>query len=234
MDVRFTLLDLSAALIEEWQRAFNQHLPNAVPDRITLVQAMLADLKPPLSQFDCIVSPANSYGRLDGGFDYFLSEAIAPADDLLAPTRLVQATLYRRWRGYAPPGTCTLVSLSGSTCENNSHACAYIAICPTMRIPEVVLWNREVVYNCVWSLLVAVDEHNRSVKATGAGTEIRRVLMTGLATGVGCVSAERCAQQMALAMKHFEDASLNADKWSALGWDDAIRYTEESRATHRF
>ena len=34
-------------------------------------------------------------------FDYFLSEILSP-DDVLAPTRLAQATLYEHWKGYAP------------------------------------------------------------------------------------------------------------------------------------
>src|SRR5260370_40163144 len=82
-----------------------------------------------------------------GRFDYFLSEVLSPGD-VLAPTRLAQATLYQHWKGYAPPGSCILVPLAGSACENNAHGCAFIALCPTMRIPEDVVWNREIVYNC--------------------------------------------------------------------------------------
>lgn len=229
--LHFTLLDPSSSLAEEWNEAFTKY--ETVSIKLSFIHSRLADLVPPESHFDCIVSPANSYGRLDGGFDYFLSEALAPVDDLLAPTQLAQTTLYRRWKGYAPPGTCTLVPLSGSVCENNSHGCAFIAICPTMRIPENVVWNREIVYNCVWSLLVAIDEHNRCAEASGTGKRINKVLMTGLGTGVGGVSARRCAQQMALAMRDFEDASAHPEKWGSMGWDDAISYAKDGRNTHR-
>ncbi|CCM05081.1 uncharacterized protein FIBRA_07288 [Fibroporia radiculosa] len=245
MDCSFTLLDISADLVEQWRIAFEKHIPHILGMKVITLQFKLADLSGPASQFDCIVSPANSYGRLDGGhmithyafipidsFDFFLAEALAPAEELEAPTKLAQAALYRRWRGYAPPGSCTLVSLLNSSCANNRHSCSYIALCPTMRVPINVEWDREIVYNCVWSLLVALDEHNRAVKTNG-GVKISRVLMPGLATGIGGISAEQCAQQMALAFKHFEDALAHPQKWSALEWDDAIDYAEDVRATHR-
>ena len=57
--------------------------------------------------------------------------------------------------------------------------------------------------------------------------------MTGLATGVGNVSAERCAQQMALAVENFIDASENPEKWSSMEWDDALTYAHDCRRTHR-
>ena len=102
-----------------------------------------------------------------------------------------------------------------------------------MRIPESVHWNREVVYNCVWSLLVTVDEHNRSVEVAETGTRINKILMPGLATGVGNVSAKRCAQQMALAIRDFNDASAHPEKWSSMNWNDAIAYALDGRSTHR-
>lgn len=64
---------------------------------------------PSSSKFDLVVSPANSYGRLDGGFDVAISRAFSPRNDYLALTRVAQAKLYDEWRGFAPPGTCTLV-----------------------------------------------------------------------------------------------------------------------------
>lgn len=166
-------------------------------------------------------------------FDYYISKALSPSNDFLAVTRLAQLYLYRRWRGYAPPATCTLVPLQGTVCEENPHGCSFIALCPTMRIPENVTWHRDLVYNCVWSLLVAVDEHNRTVDETGAGTKIQKMLMTGLATGSGGVSVDQCAQQMALAFRDFENALDDPDKWQALEWPDAIAMARECGKTNK-
>jgi hypothetical protein len=149
-----------------------------------------------------------------------------------APTALIQATLYKQWKGFAPPGTCTIVHLKGSSFENNSHGCAHIAFCPTMRCPEPVTWNRELVYNLMWSILVSVEQHNTAVTKIGTGEKIRKVLMTGLATGYGEISSAKCAQQMALAVKHFLEASAHSDKWSSMTWDDTVPLNVDLRRTH--
>ena len=167
-------------------------------------------------------------------FDYFLAMQLAPpGEGFDAPTRIAQSVLYRRWKGYAPPGTCTLVPLADTSCTANKYGCRFIALCPTMRVPQSATWNRDVVYNCTWSLLNAIDQHNVSVEAAGdAGAKIRKVLMTGLATGVGGVSAERCAEQTALAVKHYLDACADPEKWSSLQWKDALAYDRETSRTY--
>ena len=65
--LEFILLDPKPFLIEEWKRALKEHTPD-VNDKFSIVESTLEDLQSgPHEQFDCIVSPANSYGRLDGG-----------------------------------------------------------------------------------------------------------------------------------------------------------------------
>lgn len=91
-------------------------------------------------------------------------------------------------------------------------------------------------YNLMWSILLSVEQHNTAVDdltKVGTGERIHKVLMTGLATGVGGVSSERCAQQMALAVKHFLDASAHPEKWSSLSWDETVASTVEVRRTHK-
>ncbi|KAK7685450.1 hypothetical protein QCA50_011313 [Cerrena zonata] len=236
-DLYITILDPSQTLSEELDRAFKKHLPETVQGRFMVAQTTLEHLKEPYNHFDCIVSPANSYGRLDGGFDWFISEALAPPGSLEVPTQLAQATLYQKWKGYAPPGTCTLVSLLGSVCEKNKHDCAYIALCPTMRTPGSVSWNKEIVYNCVWSLLTALTNHNALVdeqqKSGSTGERrIRTVVMTGLATGVGAVSPIKFCQQMVLAIRDFVQASADPKKWSTLEWEDILKIAADTQKTH--
>lgn len=232
-DVQFIFLDMSTALVQAWKKAFTEHLDDSIHEKFTFLNCKLEDIPPPHDKFDCIVSPANSYGRLDGGFDYYLSEALAPSHDHDAPTRHVQSVLYREWRGYAPPGTCTMISLLNSPCESNVHGCSYIGLCPTMRFPEEITWNREVIYNCMWSLLVQLDKHNTAIQAGGgAARRIRSVVIPGLGTGIGEVPIERCAQQMALAFREFLLSAANPGKWSSLSWDDATENADDTRVTY--
>jgi O-acetyl-ADP-ribose deacetylase (regulator of RNase III) len=101
-----------------------------------------------------------------------------------------------------------------------------------MRVPDDARWDREIVYECVWSLLCAVDNHNRTVRAAGDDREeIRSILMTPLGTGIGRITPERWASQAVLALKHFHDACANPEKWSKIGWTDAEYYSDEVEKT---
>ena len=178
--------------------------------------------------FSAVVSPANSYARLDGAFDDALARAYGRGDyDWI--TRKAQAVIYERWRGYAPPGTCTVVRLDhdtpGDAAEKNPWGSEYLLLCPTMRIPWEVTWDREVVYECVWSLLCAVDLHNRKVREADADaveSEIKSILMTPLATGCGRISNTCWAEQCVIAMKHWAEAVEKPEIWGCMTWEDVL------------
>lgn len=59
-------------LCEEWLKQIAEQLSPEEQKRIAVVQSSLQKLEPPYSHFDCIVSPANSYGIMDGGLVTFL------------------------------------------------------------------------------------------------------------------------------------------------------------------
>ncbi|TQV97652.1 phage tail assembly-like protein [Cordyceps javanica] len=215
---------------------------------VTIHECALAQL-PASVRFDAVVSPANSYGRLDGAFDDALSRALSPADDYLALTRAAQAVLYREHRGWANPGSCTRVALPPAFAarSRNVWGVRHLLLCPTMRVPDDVTWDREIVYQCVWNMLCAIDRHNREVAGRrpggsshgggeGTGDEdddaIRSVLMTPLATGVGRVSEDVWAAQLLLALRHFDLAVRNPDEFAALDVDRILTLDSEIQATY--
>lgn len=190
-------------------------------------------------QFDAIVSPANSFARLDGGFDNALSRAFAPENDYHALTRVSQAALWEEWRGFAPPGSCTLVDLENPQLKpagEETWYCRYLALCPTMKVPINVNWDCEVVYECIWALLVAIDKHNMLMGTAAEGNyiPIRSILMTPLATGVGFWSPEQWAEQTVLAMKHFAVAVEKGPDEDSKGriWGDIHKLYDELERTH--
>jgi O-acetyl-ADP-ribose deacetylase (regulator of RNase III) len=214
---------------------------------VTIHNCSLARL-PSEVQFDAIVSPANSYGFMDGAFDDAISIALSPnpREGYGWTTNKVQATLYQKWRGYAPPGSCTLVDVrkdstwhelkrgeenSNTTAEapeesgKHKGGCKYIALCPTMRVPRKVDWDREVVFECAWSLWCALDAHNREVE--NSALQIKSILMTPLATGTGKVSEAKWAAQYVMAMKYWIEAVENPRKWSNLKWYDVYYDSSE-------
>ena len=62
----FILLDPSSSITADWIRAISQHVPSSLHGKLSIASSKLSDLAPAPAQFDCIVSPAGSYGRLDG------------------------------------------------------------------------------------------------------------------------------------------------------------------------
>ncbi|GFG17070.1 hypothetical protein IFM5058_08282 [Aspergillus udagawae] len=197
------LLCQDADFITAFKTAQQEHWPE-LPSKLTItpINSRLNRLDPSVT-FDLIVSPANSYGRLDGAFDDAISLAFSPRDDYEALMRAFPVPL-----------------------EQNSRRCAWVAICPTMREPMNVVWDREVVYESVWSLLCEVEGHNRASEE-----KINRLLMTPLAAGIGKVSKERWSAQMVLAMKHFVDAVERPERWSRMQWNEIMKDCDEVATT---
>lgn len=89
-----------------------------------------------------------------------------------------------------------------------------------------VVWDREVVYESVWSLLCKVEGHNRASEK-----KLTRLLMAPLAAGIGKVSKERWSAQMVLAMKHFVDAVKRPEWWSRMQWNEIMKDCDEVATT---
>ncbi|KAK9793643.1 putative ADP-ribose 1''-phosphate phosphatase [Seiridium cardinale] len=194
------LLCMDSQAAVAWEAAIAQYqLTSSSHLKYTIHDSALSQLSPSL-QFDAVVSPANSYAILDGGFDDAISRGFSPKDDYAALTRHAQAHLYTTHRGYLPPGQCQIVHLPGEWREERKlryhdgkgWSCRYLILCPTMRIPRPC--EKEVVYECVWSLLNSLERHNDSVadgkggdagEETGRGARIESLLMTPLGTGAG-------------------------------------------------
>ncbi|KAF3061567.1 putative phage tail assembly-like protein [Daldinia childiae] len=222
------LLCMHESASDAFNRVLGEYGINQALINYTIHNTLLSDLPPSLN-FDLVVSPANSYGLLDGGFDDAISRAFSPKTEYHALTRVAQKELYRLHSGYLPPGSCCIVKIPESFRgtlkyhDGNGWGCRYLALCPTMRVPSRCDWDRDVVYECIWSLLNAIEQHNRSATEEGSGAgsaKIESILMTPLGTGTGGISDEKWAKQTVLAIKHFIDAKQHPEKWSAIDWRD--------------
>lgn len=193
MDVRFILCDPKNDLCKKWVQSINSLLIPEQRSHFTIHNGVLSDIK---ESFDCIVSPANSYGKLDGAMDLVISKMFC-LENYDAVVNHCQEYLYSIYNGFQPTGTALLIPMHPFS--GNIYKCKWIMHCPTMRTPSNCTWNKEVVYNCMWSLLCELWRQN-TVKSKN---EIKTVFITGLGTGIGNFPSETCAQQMILAYKHF-------------------------------
>ncbi len=152
-------------------------------------------------------------------YDLALSLAFQGADGVKTLSRQVQRALHVHSHGFLPPGSCLVTSLpeevAGS--KGNRFGASSIAVMPTMRYPVDVRWHQDLIYNAMWNLLVEVTRWNEPGVDHGARNtgwkKIERILMTGLATGTGKVSTQRCAEQMMLAVKHFAQGVPEYADW---------------------
>lgn len=129
-------------------------------------------------QADAIVSPANSFGYMDGGLDLKYSEFFGW--DL---ERRLQAKLAVEHGGELPVGQAVIV-------ETHHSNVRYLISAPTMRVPMRVAETVNA-YLAFRAVIRAVQVFNQFAKQP-----IRTILCPGLGTGEGRMPAQRCGAQM--------------------------------------
>jgi O-acetyl-ADP-ribose deacetylase (regulator of RNase III) len=173
--IHLVFVDPNGPLIAAWNEQFAD-LPN-----VEFVHGGFEDLP----AFDCMVSPANSFGIMDGGVDaaisYFFGWSLMER---------VQKRIIEEFLGEQPVGTSIIVETG-----NPKHP--YLAHTPTMRVPMPIA-RTDHVYISMWAMLLAVRKHNLS-----SDKPIGIVACPGLGTGTGRVPFREAARQMALAYRHF-------------------------------
>lgn len=122
---------------------------------------------------DCIVSPANSFGYMDGGLDLAISNRLG-----WQTQRNLQKSIIEKHNGELLVGQAELV-------RTENKEIPFCISAPTMRVPSI-LTNTVNVY-------LASKAIFRLLKTT---KEIESVTIPGLATGVGKVPYDICAKQM--------------------------------------
>ena len=122
---------------------------------------------------NAIVSPANSYGFMDGGIDAAYSAFFGPSLQIA-----VQEAINRRPEGYLPVGASLAV-------RTGHDRIPFLIVAPTMRTPEEVPSE-----NC-YRAMRAVLRLMRSEPEVG-----REVFCPGLASGIGNVAPAEVAEQI--------------------------------------
>ena len=173
---------------------------------------------------------------------------LSPRGDYFALTRFVQAEIYKKHRGFAIPGSATALLLPENVidAQKGTTGCKYLIMCPTMHWPQDISWDRDIVYNTMWSLLLEIQRHNSSARESDSDgfnhhppryeeidgkPIIRSILMPGLGTGTGRIPYGRFASQFALAVKNFDEAIRNPEKWSSLRWNDVQDIIDKLEST---
>ena len=161
------MCDTDNWLCDEWHKYFDDMPEIKIINNCVDLENM---------NYDCVVSPANSFGIMDGGFDGVLINYFG-----YGLMKRVQDKIRAEYAGEQPVGTCLIVETG-----NKKHP--YLAHTPTLRIPRVIR-EYDTVYNAMRAMLLAVQKHS----------DIKTVLCTGLGTATGEVPPAVAAKQMYMA-----------------------------------
>lgn len=182
-DIEIHLRDLGQPLVDAWRREF-AGIPSVTVSCGDIFSTRSGAVGPddPIDvTADAIVSPANSFGFMDGGIDavytYQFGEGLQAR---------LQSLIHAEHGGELPVGVAVVVPTMHA-------AIPWCISAPTMRVPRDVSQTVNS-YLAFRAPLRAVLEHN----AHGL-PPIRRILCPGLGTAVGRMPVSRCARQMRVA-----------------------------------
>lgn len=171
MDFEVILGDLDGDICREWRRHFRAHGVEVREGDFFEIGA------------DAYVSPANSHGIMDGGFDRIL-RARFPGVEVS-----VQKEIDRRG-GMVPVGEAVIV-------ETGDWDVPYLVSVPTMEVPSRIDRTNNV-FLAMGALLRAIHGFNAQ-----SDSAIGSVAVPGLGTGVGMMAPSIAALQMLQAYEAF-------------------------------
>lgn len=193
--VIYKLCDLQQKLVDAWTDQFKEY----IPDR---VQVYKGDIFKEGPAADAIVSPANSFGFMDGGIDMAYSRHFG-----WQMQERLQKLIREQYHGELLVGQAAIIT----TVEhhnrnavdwskyNEGQPIKYLISAPTMRVPMDVSYSSNA-YLAFRAIILEVEKFN----AMHQDEPIRSVLCPGLGTAVGMMPRDRCAFQMFKAFEVFD------------------------------
>lgn len=163
------LVDRNPEMIAEWSKKF---------EGCDDVVIYLGDFFSP--ETDCIVSPANSFGFMDGGLDGVITRRLGRQTQINVQDHISKTPMNELLVGEA-----ILV-------ETGNAEIPYCISAPTMRVPMILdgTPNVYLASKAIFNLLLDIKN---------VGLPISKITMSGLGTGVGRVPFDICANQMKMA-----------------------------------
>lgn len=172
MIAKLTILDFNSKMVDECSNAFSAYR------NVEVVEADFFSVPA-----DLMVSPANSFGFMDGGLDLLIRNRLGGLVE-----ENVQRAIQTNFLGELPIGSSLIV-------ETSSEDWPHLGVAPTMRVPMNINGTLNVYY-AFRSMLLTVMRYNET-----NSSPITSVVCPGMGTGIGGLSERKAAQQMAFAYK---------------------------------
>ncbi len=188
-EVIYHLRDINTRLVAAWTTAFAD-VPNVHPARGDIFGV----------QADAIISPANSFGFMDGGIDLLYTRRFG-----WQLQERLQAKLRQEYDGELPIGMAVIL-------KTGDPDLPYLVSAPTMRVPADVS-DTPNAYLAFRAALRVIRDFNQQHEGA-----IKTVLCPGLATATGQMLPAVCARQMHSAYMQIE----SGQPWQAQSIDHIL------------
>ena len=199
------LVDLNTDLVKAWRKFLDSY------GYVRIVQGSIFEV-----DCDALVSPANSYGFMDGGLDLAISRFFG-----WGVQERLQQQIQEKHHGELLVGTAEAV-------PTNHPGISYVVSAPTMRVP-MILTESVNVYLAMRAVLLLI-KFGKFGDGEKIADKVRKIAIPGMGTGVGRISPEICAWQMKTAI----DEVLEGGPRFPATWHEAqtrhqLLYTREAR-----
>lgn len=169
--MKLILADIHKAVIDGWEKYFSEC------EDVEIHHGSIFEVK-----CDALVSPANSFGFMDGGLDLLISRHLGwHVQDRL------QEIIKAKYHGELLVGQAELV-------ETDHHEIPYLISAPTMRVP-MNIQNTVNVYLAMRAILLLVKDAKLGNEVSIQNL-VQTIAVPGLGTGAGKITPSICARQM--------------------------------------
>ena len=180
MHIELHLCALDPQMVQAWSRYFGATAHVSLHEGDILAR-----------RADAILSPANSFGFMDGGIDLAYSHTFG-----WHVQKRLQRAIWERHHGELLVGTAEIV-------ETDHPRINYVIAAPTMRVPMILRETVNPYLAARAALLLIKHERFRDDPFAGetVASVVRTVAFPGMGTGVGKVGPNTCARQVRAAIE---------------------------------
>ena len=169
--MKLVFCDINEGLINSWNKCFKQE------QNLEIIHGSIFNI-----ECDALVSPANSFGFMDGGLDLRISKFFG-----WQVQERLQELIKQNHHGELIVGSAEIV-------ETDHEKIPYVISAPTMRVP-MILKDSVNVYLATRAVLILI-KHGNFPDGTPIKGKVKCVAIPGMGTGVGRVPYDICALQM--------------------------------------
>lgn len=204
--MKIYLLDINKNMTDAWQKYFE---PFGEVEGIEIVNEDFAAFMDKHPNIEAVVSPANSFGLMDGGYDKAITDYFG--EELM---RDVQKTIMIKWYGEQPVGTSITVPIRSRIIPDKKRGLmakkyAVLIHTPSMRTPEQITDSR-IIYQCMRTTLIEAMNQ-----------EVESIVIPAFGGLTGKVPCDVIAKMMFLAYKQIHN------KPSEINWGYAWHIANE-------